>query len=165
MRCPDAASSSCGWLSIGDATWGRTMPWPGRRDLRLALCAPPLCPASSGARSGPEWPPHTCTPVSSRELGHASLKPSCQTWGRRRKKPFPLRNHLSSFTPGPRPPPASRWWAKGQAPVWLPFFCTSYTSLRTVGHLFFLPLVLCPKSWDRKCPLKNSITWRIVLHL
>lgn len=47
--------------------------------LRWALCAPPLCPAGGGACSGPEWPPHMCTPVSSRELGHASLKPSCQT--------------------------------------------------------------------------------------
>ena len=97
----------------------------------------------------------TCTPVSSRGLRSCFLEASLSDLRQEEEKPFPLRNHLSSFTPGPGPLPGSRWWAKGQEPVWLPFFCTSYTSLLTVGHLFFSPLLLCPKSVREKMPFEK----------
>lgn len=160
VRCPDAASSSCGWLSIRDATWGRTVPWPGWPFV--------TCPHLPCQWWSSQWTLAASSHVHPSQLQGTqvmlpwSLSVRFEAGGR---KTLSFKKPSFQFHSCPRPPPGSRWWAKGQEPVWLPFFCTSYTSLLTVGHLFFSPLVLCPKLWDRKCHLKNSITWRIVLHL
>lgn len=76
----------------GDVTSG----WP--------FVTPPLCPASGGARSGPEWPPHTCTAVSSRELRSCFLEAPLSDLRPEKEKPLPLRNifPVSLLVPGPR---------------------------------------------------------------